>query len=781
MKTLFTIIIFCVSVSVAMAQLSVRGVITDAQGDPLFGATVIEVGNRSNGAVSDAQGTFFITVQGENTELEVSYLGFLTQKVRVEGGSLSITMEEEAQSLGGVSVLGFPTVTGKARKRLENIQDIGETITAFSSEQLESQGIASIGDALKKIPNASFNNYQDAGNFTINIRGITSVRNGELPVSVVVDDIQLSVTEQLVTDFYEIEQIEVLKGPQGTLYGRNAIGGAINFITKQPSEEISGKVKASYATGSDLNLLGTLNGAIVSNVLYASVAGSYRDFAGYENQRNTFLDELTNYSEEYSMRGQLVLEASQDIRLTLRGQMSELDAGAYPYIQTADDGTGASDFSGKPQANELGATTLSTADINFKAEFRTDAGRFMSITSYADGEYTSRGDLDHTSTPVLLQFSDRAFKAWNQESRFVSRQFQNFNFITGLFYQNKETTPSFQAGSDDGDGYDNITLFPASISVNTNNTYAAFGQGTFKLSDQVEVTGGLRYDVDVREQYDQTNLVIREETFTQLQPKLGLSFKPTASTLLYATYSVGYRSGGFNAPRSEDVSVANPNQFEEAYDKEVTNNIELGIKNSLFDNRLILNASLFRTQFENEQVYVVDLGTVTTGIFNLEEVVNQGLELEAKYRAFSFLDVGGSLGLIDSEIKQADIATFFVQENGDTGGSWEGNVAPFVSDHTLTFFTDFHLGEFSLFADINKLGNFYWHPDNFDVQDPYTLVNFKASYTFEETITLSLFGNNIFDVDYNQEYFSKEFSTAALDLRYPAAPAVFGIELLAKF
>lgn len=761
-----------------IGQENIRGKITDGDGVPLIGATVIEKGTESNGTVTDAEGVFLLTVSSGAT-LEVSYLGYKSLSVTPSGNIVNLVMEQDSEVLSDVEVVGFATVTGRARKRLENIQKIGESITAISGADIEAQGSNSIGDVLGKIANVSYNNYQDAGNFTINIRGITSVRNGEAPVSIVVDDIQLSVTEQLISDFYDIEQIELLKGPQGTLYGRNAIGGAINYTTKQPTNILQGKIKASYATGNDIKLLGAVSGGLVKDKLYGSLAASYRNFAGYENQRNTFLDELTNWSDELSVRGQLIADVSPSVRLTLRGQYSDLSQGSYPYIQTTDDGTGASDFSGQPQANLLGESDLTTADINFKAEFRTDIGRVLAISSFADGGYTSRGDLDHTSAESLWQFADRGFNAFNQEIRLISKDYKKVNYVAGVFYQTKQTTPLFQAGLDGGMGYDG-TAFPASVSENTNNTLAAFAQVNFKVTDQIELTGGLRMDSDNREQDDKLNEVIRDETFSQLQPKLGVSFQASDQTLIFANYAVGYRSGGFNAPRSTDVTVTNPNQFREDYDKEVTNNIELGIKNTLLDNRLIVNASLFRTAFDNEQVYVVDLATVTTGIFNMEEVVNQGLEVEAKYRINKILDIGGSFGLIDSEIKQADVAQFFANEEGIIGSDWTGNKAPFVSDNTSSIYADLHIKDFKLFVDLNRLGNFYWHPDNFDVQSPVNLVNFKASYGFKG-LKLAVFGNNIFNIDYNQEYFNKEFSTAPLDLRYPAAPAVFGVELQYSF
>ncbi|MEP5341394.1 MAG: TonB-dependent receptor [Algibacter sp.] len=780
MKTLKILVILFIGLSsaVGFAQQVIEGIVIDENKEPLPGVSIVIKGTEQ-GTTTDITGRFRIDVKDESAILVFSYLGFENIEQTVTP-RIEVVMIESSEQLDAVTVQGFATVTGRARKRRENVQSIPEAITAISGEQLESQGTSNIGDMLSKISNVSFNNYQDVGNFTINIRGITSVRNGELPVSIVVDDIQLSVTEQLISDFYDIEQIEVLKGPQGTLYGRNAIGGAINYTTKQPSNTLKGKIKATYATGNDIKLLGSVSGAIAKDKLYGSLAASYRNFDGYENQRNTFLDELTNESREFSLRGQLIADVSPSVTLTLRGQVSDLEGGAYAYIQTPDNGTGADNFEGRPQANLLGSSELNTADINFKAEFKTDIGRLLAISSYADGEYTSRGDLDHTSTPILWQFADRKFNAFNQEIRLVSKEYKGFNYVAGIFYQNKETTPLFQAGLDDGvTGFDGVS-FPASISENTNKTFAVFAQTNISLAEKLELTAGLRLDNDNREQDDQTNNVFREERFTQLQPKVGLTYKPSKSTIVYGNYAVGYRSGGFNAPRSTDITVTNPSQFAEDFDKEVTKNIEFGIKNTLLNNRLILNASFFRTNFENEQVYVVDLGTVTTGIFNLEEVVNQGFEIEAKYRVTNSLDFGFNYGFIDSDIKQADIASQFAQEDGTTGGSWEGNSAPFVSDNSFTLFADFHVKNFSLYADLNRLGDFYWHPDNFDVQEPYSLVNAKATYSFGD-IALSVYGNNIFSADYNQEYFSKEFSTAPLDLRYPSAPNVFGVELLYKF
>ncbi|MFV0248959.1 MAG: TonB-dependent receptor [Tenacibaculum sp.] len=781
MKRILYIFLLCNLYNVLLlGQQTVEGIVLDQHKEPLAGVSIL-VKDGTRGTVTDVSGRFEITLQESYNKLEFIYLGFKTKIITVESNTINIEviLEESSVKLDKIVVRGFPTVAGRARKRRENIQNISETVTAISAKELQNQGVNNIEGVLSKIPNISYNNYQDAGNFAINIRGITSIRNGEAPVSIVVDDIQLPNTEQLITDFYDIEQIEVLKGPQGTLYGKNAIAGAINYTTKQPTNTLRGKIKTSFATGIDYKLVAALSGGLIADKLYGSFATSYRSFRGYENQKNVFLDEFTNNSNEISFKGQLIAKIFSNLRLTLKGRHSNLEGGAMQYIQTPENENGANFFKGRPRANLLGESELKTTDLNLKAELRTNAGRLLSILSYGDGKYSVRGDLDHTSEELLYQLASRDFNAINQEIRWVSKEYKNFNFVSGLFYQNKQTKPLFQAGIDGRQGFNGMA-FPASISENTNNTFALFGQANLNLSKSIELTTGLRYDNDKRIQNDLTNDVKRQKIFTQIQPKIGISFKLSKSTLLYSNYAVGYRSGGFNAPRSTDVTVANPDQFLEDYEKETTNNIEVGIKNTFIDNRFMVNVAYFRTYFDNEQVYVVDLTTVTPGIFNIEKVLNQGVEIEAKFRATNSFDVGASYGFIDSEIKKASIAKFFIQPSGVKGGNWEGNAAPFVSKNTFTFFGDYHRDNLNFYFDVNLLGKFFWHPDNFDVQNSYSKVNTKLSYSIGK-FDLAIFGNNIFNTNYNSEYFSKEFSTAPQDLRFPAAPAIFGTELSYKF
>lgn len=771
-------------------QITISGTILDNQ-KPLPGVSVIEKGT-TGGTSTDFDGNFQLDVS-PNATLVFSFVGFETQEIVVgeKSNILNIKMKEDAQQLDEVVVEGFTTIAGQARKRRESIQDTPEAVTALSSKDIEVTGIGNIEAVAVRIPNVSFNDYQDEANFAINIRGITQVRDGDAPVSIVIDDVQLPFHQQLNQDFFDIEHVEVVKGPQGTLYGKNAIGGAINIITKKPTNDFHGLVRAGYSEGSRKNIATALSGAIVKDRIYFRVGGDYTDFDGYDENKNTFLDKNPDFKESKSFRGQLHFKITPKLSFDLKGQISDSDGGALYYIQApfppASIGeSAANQFDGNPRANILGSTSFESSDISGKLTYRTNFGKFLSITNLGNVDYDTSGDLDHTETPILWQSDDVELKGFNQEIRFISNFDSKFSMITGLFYQNNNRDQQLDSGLDIGNGVDTSQSFGVINNNVDSKTIAVFGHFGYKLTEKLEATAGLRYDADNRKQEDPFDpAVINEEDFNQLQPKLGLSYRFREGTLIFANYGEGYRSGGFNA------LTGNPSaRFLDQFKKEETRNIELGFKSSWWNNRLLINGNLFRTAFDNEQVYVVDLTSFfATGIFNIDEVVNYGAELELKVRPIKNLDLGFGLGLTDSEIKKADIADRFPAYKGadpaSDGANWVGNKAPFVSAHNILFSALYTwvLNEdnnMTFYADYSNNGKFYWHPDNFDVQDPYSIVNFNVTYNFKK-IKLGVHGNNIFGTDFNSEYFSREFSGADRDLRFPGNPANYGVSLSYKF
>ena len=436
-----------------------------------------------------------------------------------------------------------------------------------------------------------------------------------------------------------------------------------------------------------------------------------------------------------------------------------------------------------------------------KLSYNGSFGRLLSITSFSSYDFDYQGDLDHTELTgaanfALWQREKVDLGGFNQEFRIISNSNQKLSYVAGLFFQ--KNTKDQKLGSDFDDKNGVIPAdFPGFTPVNDieSTTYAIYANTTYSLTEKLELNGGLRLDIDKKTQRTgtiDTGLGVENVTdFNKLQPKIGLSYKIKKGNILFVNYGEGYRSGGFNPVTGNPSS-----RFLPTYKQENSQNIELGYKSSWWSNRFILNASIFRTKFENQQVYVVDLtSNFALGSFNLEETANSGFEIEMKLRPAKNLDLGVGLGVTGSEIKKASIADRFPSKkrtideifNGtaSTGGDWVGNEAPFVAKnnfigsvlYTLPFSEESNI---TIYGDVVMTGASFWHPDNFDKRDAFTTVNFKASYNYKEA-QLSVFGNNITNQEFNGEYFAAEFSGAVNDLRFPGVPRVLGAEVSYKF
>lgn len=240
-KHLFIALLFLSTAS--MAQLTVSGSIFDSTGESLIGATVVEQGT-SNGTVSDYNGYYELTVESPDAILEISYTGYSTIVKSVEGsGRQNITLIEAAEVLDEVVVTGFAGVVGRARKRTESIQRIPESVTALNSEGIEKAGVNNITDFAQLVPNLKLSESQAVGvNFLI-VRGIPQIRNADAPVAFVIDGVTIPDPSLLNQELFDLALIEAVKGPQGALYGKNAIGGAINVYSKEPTNTQRNNIK----------------------------------------------------------------------------------------------------------------------------------------------------------------------------------------------------------------------------------------------------------------------------------------------------------------------------------------------------------------------------------------------------------------------------------------------------------------------------------------------------------------------------------------------------------
>ena len=210
-----------------------------------------------------------------------------------------------------------------SRKREERLQDVPDSISAFTSSAIENANIKSVADVTSLVPNLSIVQTQQPGVDFLVIRGIGQARNQDPPVAVVIDGVQMTNAYALTQELIDIERIEVLKGPQGALYGRNAIGGAINIVTKKPGNELEGKIVGGVGNGGHWEAKGVLSGPIIKDKLFLRVAGSYEDFNGLIN--NVYLNHKVDFMTNRAFRGRLLFLPTDKLTLDFRASIQDLD------------------------------------------------------------------------------------------------------------------------------------------------------------------------------------------------------------------------------------------------------------------------------------------------------------------------------------------------------------------------------------------------------------------------------------------------------------------------
>lgn len=799
MKKLFLFFTLLTQVCFSQQSTDIGGTIVDSSGNPILGASIIDKSDNTNGVISDFDGQFVISVAASSTELEVSFLGFKTKVVTINGNFLYVTLEEEASQLDGVTVKGFASVAGKARVRVQAIQNLPETTVALNTASIETSGIDNIQSFTSQISNVTFNQAQQPGVNFLTVRGISQIRNGESPVAVVIDGMTLPDASAMNMSLYDIELLEFVKGPQGTLYGKNAIAGAINITTKDPTNTNKTKVMLSAGNGGLFGAGLSSSGAFVKNKFYYSITGRYQIFDGLIN--NTFLNEKVDFSKEYNVRAKLKFRFNPRWSATFVQDNFKIDAGGNYYVTKTDifDPTipvlADDDYSSEPFGDVQGDSDLSNSLSSFKIEGSLEKVKIQSVTAFNATRryYIGENDYSQYAFSKVSQQSDS--DTFSQELRLISKDNENtrLNYTFGGLFQNSKrylNTSTFLNRTYYEGGFVDASAENANYSTdplvgndddNTIQTLAGFAFFDYKLTKKFTVSAGVRVDYDKLTNDSRITNTALENDITVWQPKFSLSYQALENVLVYANYGRGYRSGGFNGGQSV--------KFERTYAPEFTDNYEIGLKTSFLNNRIIFNNAFYLIDFENQQQYTfIPLTPAVLGIYNFEEARISGFESELKFKATNYLDFFASFGLNNGEIKEGsynrltNAAAFDYETNEVIDVS--GNVSPFTVKSTIQFGANsyFSLGEksdMSFHVNVDNRGEQYWDPLEEYKQDPYTLVNARAKFNFNK-IGFTLWANNIFDTQFNQEFFpTAEFGFN--NLRFPNTPVTVGIDLSYKF
>lgn len=626
-----------------------------------------------------------------------------------------------------------------ARGRSENLLDIPDTVTTFSGSQIEQLGIESMEDVVAHTPGVFLINDQDPGTNIVTIRGVTTNRLQQASIAYVVDGVTLADTEFFTTDYFDIERVEVLKGPQGALYGKNAIGGVFNIITKEPQNEFGAKIEAGYGDADSYKVAGSVTGPIVEDKVLFRLSGSVRETDG--RITNTTAQRKVDYYASRNLRGRLLMYPANNLSVDARINYMNEGGGAAWISSNEITNTFAGRLSGdaliEPVGDFVGSSNRWWLNASLKLDYElANGGVLTSISAYDDYDKWWQEDLDFLPIalfqPVLQPVQLEVF---TQEIRYTSADDngERFRWIVGAFYQDTERNR-----------VDDIR--PLGIynrSDVDSEQWAVFGQFSFDLTEKLELTGALRYDRDSRKE-DLTNLFTSalfdttEEDYSELQPKVSLSYRIDDENMVYATYAQGFKSGGFNP----DPSAVAGADWVKAFDSESTKTVEIGSKSKWFDNRFSLSLAAYYIDYEDKQEFTFTPAAQVT--FNIPKVEIVGVEVSAIARPVPELTLNLGYAYTDSEIKEFQVVDFRGPQD------WAGRQTPSNPKQSLNLgaqytYTFKNGSELTGRIDLQHIGRTYFEVDNILFAPSRESLDARLTYQHNDRWSISIWGKNITD------------------------------------
>lgn len=682
---------------------------------------------------------------------------------------------------GAKETVTLETVTVTAQKRVEDVQDIPASITTLTATQIEDAAITDTSDLIPVLPNVHMqHNYSEN---VIVIRGLSSFNTSIYsPAGVYVDDVAYPLHYMHNPEFFDIERIEVLRGPQGTLYGRNSESGVLNIVTREPGDQFGGDVSGEYASYNTYRLGAKVNGPLVDDVLSFGLAAQQKSSDGYiENLHNG--DDKAADLDHKNARFNLRWTPSGRLTLRLIADVMETDdhVAGYRYI----DGPYKTDA----WAVQHDADQTSEQDANSQAlrvQYEADAFTVLSVTSRIDYEhdYVNEADLwndPENRTESIFSYEDRQ---WSQELRFSSADDKRaLKWLLGFYGFREETDIDYNYY---------VANMPSWFMANqsymnpitevTTKGMAGFGQGTYTLLDRLHLTAGMRFDhqrLDGRvtgTYLDMTNFgyanydLDEKLEHDEWLPKASMVYDFSDTVMAYLSTAKGYTTGGFNYCQS-------PSDQTLTYGPEYTWNYEIGLKSQWLDRRIEANLALFYIDITDKQISEVDADTATVAIKNAAEAHSQGMELSLTARPVGPLEIRAGLGYTEAEFDDFTALEWNSTNTALVRNDYTHNDLPYAPKFTysLTAQYRFPLGVF-MRAELYGSDRFYGDYGNTAKQDAYEIVNLRLGYETEH-YDVVLWGENVFD----EEYLTYVTPYGSYNIGVDGAPCVVGVTLRYRF
>ncbi len=712
--------------------------------------------------------------------------------------SKSTTLDNTGSTLSKVVVT--------AQKREETVQEVPASISVLSGDKIRDSSLQSANEVTRFIPNASAGTTEGHGRPRWWIRGLGTGDQGAntvSPVGIYVDDVYIANISATGFPLFDQERVEVLRGPQGTLWGKNTTAGAINFISRKPTFERSGYAKAGYGDYDDRVLEGAISDALVTDRLAARLSFRHQGRDGYNENIADSNDR--GALEDDAARLQFLAYINDDLEANLNVHArSYHDTGGYSTVSYGLRPDGTNQFGyridprqGKVNYNAKYQVQIDQVGSNLNLNWQLGDLTLTSISAFE--HFTRDGFSDSDNTPQELQrsFAYADSQQWSQELRLASPRENRLNWVVGLHYFNEDLDSRNASAALDNPFipryYNNLTYNQGTES------YAIFGSSTFSFTEDFSVTAGLRWtretkDINLRRVQNQgqanfsnsdwwkpssvsTPLVANavqdeQNTWSDWTYDLTPEYQISDNARVYLRYAYGFRSGGYNTGATSQATVATVNP-------EYLTSYELGVKSEWLDGRLNANAALFYYDYEDIQLNIVSAvnNQTVSRLANGAEGEAYGAEFELEAVPVQNLHLNFALGLLHTEFTDYTSGT----------SDYSGNKFVRAPNVSAVIGADYRIplevgGALVLATDWNTRSRQYFFSNDQSQNmrtGGYTLGNARVTYELPgDTTQVSAYVSNLTDKEYRNHTLPGGFQTAGVMF---GDPRTFGVSVTTEF
>ena len=678
----------------------------------------------------------------------------------------SVAIKAEKIPVEKIDTVALTEIVVQASRDQSKLKSLSSSVSVINSKQIETLGISTLTDVTSTVANLFMPDYGSKLTSPIYIRGVGSRINSP-SVGLYVDHIPYFEKAAFNFDFFDISRIEVLRGPQGTQYGRNTMGGIVNILTKSP---------LNYQ-GTDVNIQAGTYGSYLLNVgHYAksserfaySLSLNYRHNDGFFT--NDFLNKKVDLLDSYGMRNRLIWNVTDRFSIENILSFERSIQGGYPYA-VYNEATGKAEQIRYNQESGYDRDLLSDALL---LKYKADNYTLTSTTSYQYLSDKQSIDQDFTVDSLYFVIQGQKQNMISQELTIQSNGKKKLNWIFGAYgfaqqFDNQVNVNTYKAKTETTKKYDHTIAGGALFHQSTLNDFPV---------RNMNITAGIRLDTETDQlgyQYDRIRngifASLADTTYTalnsiQILPKLAVNYKLN-NTNLYALISRGYKTGGFNSTfeRPEDLT----------FDPEHSWNYEVGVKSSVLENRLFVEGSLFYIDWKNQQIYQATPSGTGSMLKNAGHSVSKGLELSLNTASIQGFELMASYGYTH--------ATFISNMLSSTA-DYSGNYIPYVPKNTVAaqlkktveITNSVLLNRIVMSVLYKGTGSIYWDDKNSHSQDFYNLLDARISFV-RKNVQFDFWGTNLTSAVYESFYFE------ALGKKYiqNGKPLQAGVKLSVKF